>query len=95
MLFVTFISSHCLCSIDPLSSTGGLYSGEVLIWDTSRIEDPLIWRTGMTDDTHTDPVYQVTGGSPHFSGMFIGLEGRRNHNHGITSLYFLGIFTPD
>ncbi|KAG8141799.1 putative WD repeat-containing protein [Naja naja] len=35
-------------------------NGEVLIWDTSRQEDPLIWRTGMTDDTHTDPVYQVS-----------------------------------
>lgn len=41
------------------SFTGGLFSGEVVVWDTSRIEDPLIWRTGMTDDTHTDPVYQV------------------------------------
>lgn len=30
------------------------------MWDTSRTEDPVIWRTGMTDDTHTDPVYQVT-----------------------------------
>lgn len=25
----------------------------------SRPEDPLLWRTGLTDDTHTDPVYQV------------------------------------
>lgn len=39
--------------------TGGLYSGEVLVWDMSRPEDPLLWRTGLTDDTHTDPVYQV------------------------------------
>lgn len=38
---------------------GGLYSGEVLVWDMSRPEDPLLWRTGLTDDTHTDPVYQV------------------------------------
>nr|XP_042130926.1 cytoplasmic dynein 2 intermediate chain 2 isoform X3 [Peromyscus maniculatus bairdii] len=42
-----------------LTLTGGLYSGEVLVWDTSRPEDPLLWRTGLTDDTHTDPVYQV------------------------------------
>uniref|UniRef100_A0A8C8RTM8 WD repeat domain 34 n=1 Tax=Pelusios castaneus TaxID=367368 RepID=A0A8C8RTM8_9SAUR len=43
----------------PSFIAGGLYSGEVVVWDTSRIEDPLLWRTGMTDDTHTDPVYQV------------------------------------
>ncbi|XP_010226391.1 PREDICTED: WD repeat-containing protein 34 [Tinamus guttatus] len=43
----------------PSLVAGGLFSGEVVVWDTSRTEDPLIWRTGMTDDTHTDPVYQV------------------------------------
>lgn len=42
-----------------LGPTGGLYSGEVLVWDMSHPEDPLLWRTGLTDDTHTDPVYQV------------------------------------
>ncbi|KAM8803420.1 cytoplasmic dynein 2 intermediate chain 2 isoform 2-T2 [Rhynchonycteris naso] len=43
----------------PSHIAGGLYSGEVLVWDLSRPEDPLLWRTGLTDDTHTDPVYQV------------------------------------
>ncbi|NWW93656.1 WDR34 protein, partial [Rhynochetos jubatus] len=43
----------------PSLMAGGLFSGEVMVWDTSRAEDPVIWRTGMTDDTHTDPVYQV------------------------------------
>ncbi|XP_045702501.1 cytoplasmic dynein 2 intermediate chain 2 isoform X2 [Phyllostomus hastatus] len=43
----------------PSHIAGGLYSGEVLVWDTGRPEDPLLWRTGLTDDTHTDPVYQV------------------------------------
>ncbi|KAM5259204.1 cytoplasmic dynein 2 intermediate chain 2 isoform 1-T1 [Hipposideros larvatus] len=43
----------------PSHIAGGLYSGEVLVWDVSRAEDPLLWRTGLTDDTHTDPVYQV------------------------------------
>ncbi|XP_070614987.1 cytoplasmic dynein 2 intermediate chain 2 isoform X4 [Erythrolamprus reginae] len=46
----------------PSLIAGGLFSGEVLIWDTGRQEDPLIWRTGMTDDTHTDPVYQHSRG---------------------------------
>lgn len=44
----------------PVGPAGGLYSGEVLVWDVSRAEDPLLWRTGLTDDTHTDPVYQVS-----------------------------------
>ncbi|XP_020649114.3 cytoplasmic dynein 2 intermediate chain 2 [Pogona vitticeps] len=45
--------------VHPSLIAGGLFNGEVLVWDTSRLEDPLVWRTGMTDDTHTDPVYQV------------------------------------
>ncbi|KAI5937906.1 Cytoplasmic dynein 2 intermediate chain 2 [Manis javanica] len=43
----------------PSRIAGGLYSGEVLVWDLSHPEDPLLWRTGLTDDTHTDPVNQV------------------------------------
>ncbi|NWX19763.1 WDR34 protein, partial [Aegotheles bennettii] len=43
----------------PSLIAGGLFSGELVVWDTSRTEDPVMWRTGMTDDTHTDPVYQV------------------------------------
>ncbi|NXE77567.1 WDR34 protein, partial [Cochlearius cochlearius] len=43
----------------PSLIAGGLFSGELVVWDTSRTDDPVIWRTGMTDDTHTDPVYQV------------------------------------
>ncbi|NXP03031.1 WDR34 protein, partial [Thinocorus orbignyianus] len=43
----------------PALIAGGLFSGELVVWDTSRTEDPVVWRTGMTGDTHTDPVYQV------------------------------------
>ncbi|XP_004640635.1 WD repeat-containing protein 34 [Octodon degus] len=43
----------------PSQVAGGLYSGEVLLWDLSRLEDPLLWRTGLTDDSHMDPVCQV------------------------------------
>lgn len=49
-------ASSCPGALGP---AGGLYSGEVLVWDVSHPEDPLLWRTGLTDDTHTDPVYQV------------------------------------
>ncbi|MEE6525632.1 hypothetical protein FKM82_025762 [Ascaphus truei] len=43
----------------PSLIAGGLFNGEVLAWDTSRTDDPLIGRTGLTPDTHTDAVYQV------------------------------------
>ncbi|XP_036039217.1 WD repeat-containing protein 34 isoform X2 [Onychomys torridus] len=60
---VVEVSSAAMClafhPTQPSHIAGGLYSGEVLVWDMSRPEDPLLWRTGLTDDTHTDPVYQV------------------------------------
>lgn len=40
-------------------SLGGLYSGEVLVWDTSRSQDLILAQTGMSADTHREPVYQV------------------------------------
>ncbi|KAM8934548.1 cytoplasmic dynein 2 intermediate chain 2 [Pelodytes ibericus] len=43
----------------PSLITGGLFNGEVMVWDTSKTDDPLIGRTGLTPDTHTDAVYQV------------------------------------
>ncbi|XP_053330248.1 cytoplasmic dynein 2 intermediate chain 2 isoform X2 [Spea bombifrons] len=43
----------------PSLIAGGLFTGEVLVWDTSRTDDPLVGRTGLTQDTHTDAVYQV------------------------------------
>ncbi|XP_069465279.1 cytoplasmic dynein 2 intermediate chain 2 isoform X2 [Ambystoma mexicanum] len=44
--------------LQPSLIAGGLYSGEVLVWDTSRMDDALICRTGLMGDSHTDPVYQ-------------------------------------
>ncbi|KAI1882450.1 hypothetical protein AGOR_G00250880 [Albula goreensis] len=43
----------------PSLIAGGLYSGEVVVWDSSRSQDPLLAQTGMSEDTHRDPVYQV------------------------------------
>ncbi|XP_040294075.1 cytoplasmic dynein 2 intermediate chain 2 isoform X1 [Bufo bufo] len=43
----------------PSLIAGGLFNGEVLVWDTSRTDDPLIGRTGLSIDSHMDPVYQV------------------------------------
>ncbi|XP_012876725.1 PREDICTED: WD repeat-containing protein 34 [Dipodomys ordii] len=62
-LAVVEVPSSVMClafhPTQPAHIAGGLYNGEVLVWDVSRPEDPLLWRTGLTDDTHTDPVYQV------------------------------------
>ncbi|XP_062411184.1 WD repeat-containing protein 34 [Sardina pilchardus] len=43
----------------PSLIAGGLYSGEVVVWDTSRTQDPILAQTGMSADTHREPVYQV------------------------------------
>ena len=65
----------------PLGPAGGLYNGEVLVWDMSHPEDPLLWRTGLTDDTHTDPVYQVraaaclAGGEARPPGLRLDVAG--------------------
>ncbi|XP_063792522.1 cytoplasmic dynein 2 intermediate chain 2 isoform X1 [Pseudophryne corroboree] len=44
----------------PSLIAGGLFNGEVLVWDTSRTDDPLIGRTGLSIDSHMDAVYQVS-----------------------------------
>ena len=46
----------CVCVV----SAGGLYSGEVVVWDTSRSQDPVLVQTGMSADSHREPVYQVS-----------------------------------
>ncbi|XP_039620265.1 WD repeat-containing protein 34 isoform X1 [Polypterus senegalus] len=57
------VPSSVLClafhPTQPSLIAGGLYSGEVLVWDTSRSPDPVLARTGMLDLSHREPVYQV------------------------------------
>ncbi|XP_072518033.1 cytoplasmic dynein 2 intermediate chain 2 [Salminus brasiliensis] len=43
----------------PSLIAGGLYSGEVIVWDTTRTQDPVLAQTGMSQDTHREPVYEV------------------------------------
>ncbi|KAG7321153.1 hypothetical protein KOW79_015568 [Hemibagrus wyckioides] len=43
----------------PSLIAGGLYSGEVMVWDTSRTQDPVLAQTGMCSNTHKEPVYEV------------------------------------
>ncbi|KAM5145939.1 cytoplasmic dynein 2 intermediate chain 2 isoform 3-T3 [Mantella aurantiaca] len=56
------VSSSLMCLAfhpsRPSIIAGGLYNGEVLVWDTSRADDPLLGRTGLSIDSHTDAVYQ-------------------------------------
>ncbi|XP_042769999.1 cytoplasmic dynein 2 intermediate chain 2 isoform X2 [Panthera leo] len=59
----------------PSHVAGGLYSGEVLVWDVSHPEDPLLWRTGLTDDTHTDPVYQPPRGETEVGATAVAFSG--------------------
>ncbi|XP_055035133.2 cytoplasmic dynein 2 intermediate chain 2 [Misgurnus anguillicaudatus] len=51
----------CLCfhPLQPSVIAGGLYNGEVMVWDTSRTQDLILSQTGMSADTHREPVYQV------------------------------------
>ncbi|XP_028274373.1 cytoplasmic dynein 2 intermediate chain 2 [Parambassis ranga] len=53
---VTALSCH---PDQPALIAGGLYNGEVVVWDTSRTQDPILAQTGMSADSHREPVYQV------------------------------------
>ncbi|XP_072344935.1 cytoplasmic dynein 2 intermediate chain 2 [Scyliorhinus torazame] len=57
------VSSAVMClafhPVEPSLIAGGLYNGEVLVWNSSKSDDPLIARSGISDDTHREPVYQV------------------------------------
>uniref|UniRef100_A0A668AXT0 Dynein 2 intermediate chain 2 n=1 Tax=Myripristis murdjan TaxID=586833 RepID=A0A668AXT0_9TELE len=53
---VTALSFH---PNQPSLIAGGLYTGEVVVWDTSHTQDPVMAQTGMSADSHREPVYQV------------------------------------
>ncbi|KAM7393388.1 hypothetical protein PAMA_008174 [Pampus argenteus] len=55
----TSVSALCCHPRQPALIAGGLYSGEVMLWDTSRTQDPVLAQTGMSADSHREPVYQV------------------------------------
>ncbi|CAL8276618.1 unnamed protein product [Merluccius merluccius] len=43
----------------PSLIAGGLYSGEVVVWDTSKSQDSVVAQTGMSAESHREAVYQV------------------------------------
>ncbi|XP_035995843.1 WD repeat-containing protein 34 isoform X1 [Fundulus heteroclitus] len=53
------VTSVCCHPERPALIAGGLYNGEVVVWDTSRTQDPVLAQTGMSADSHREPVYQV------------------------------------
>ncbi|TMS08357.1 WD repeat-containing protein 34 [Larimichthys crocea] len=54
----TAVTVLCCHPNRPALIAGGLYSGEVVVWDTSRTQDPVLVQSGMSADSHREPVYQ-------------------------------------
>lgn len=56
----TAVTALCCHPNQPALIAGGLYSGEVVVWDTSRSQDSVLAQTGMSADSHREPVYEVS-----------------------------------
>uniref|UniRef100_A0A673ARK2 Uncharacterized protein n=1 Tax=Sphaeramia orbicularis TaxID=375764 RepID=A0A673ARK2_9TELE len=56
----TAVTALCCHPNQPALIAGGLYSGEVVVWDTSRTQDTVLAQTGMSADSHREPVYKVS-----------------------------------
>ncbi|XP_049460026.1 WD repeat-containing protein 34 isoform X3 [Epinephelus fuscoguttatus] len=59
----TAVTALCCHPDQPAFIAGGLYSGEVVVWDISRTQDLVLVQTGMSADSHREPVYQARGSS--------------------------------
>ncbi|XP_075885564.1 cytoplasmic dynein 2 intermediate chain 2 isoform X2 [Nelusetta ayraudi] len=55
----TAVTALCCHPSQPALIAGGLYTGEVVVWDTSGTRDPVLVQTGMSVDGHREPVYHV------------------------------------
>uniref|UniRef100_A0A3Q3VSG8 Uncharacterized protein n=1 Tax=Mola mola TaxID=94237 RepID=A0A3Q3VSG8_MOLML len=55
----TAVTALCCHPNQPALFAGGLYSGEVVVWDTSCAEAPMLVQSGMSADGHREPVYEV------------------------------------
>ncbi|XP_057689191.1 WD repeat-containing protein 34 isoform X1 [Corythoichthys intestinalis] len=56
----TAVTSLCCHPKHPALMAGGLFTGEVVIWDTRQSTDPVLAQTGMSADSHRELVCQVT-----------------------------------
>ncbi|XP_040013072.1 WD repeat-containing protein 34 [Xiphias gladius] len=71
----TAVTALCCHPNRPALIAGGLYSGEVVVWDTSQTQDPVLALTGMSADSHREPVYQVSWVPLQKKGEFGVLSG--------------------
>ncbi|KAM9734485.1 cytoplasmic dynein 2 intermediate chain 2 isoform 1-T1 [Menidia menidia] len=55
----TAVTALCCHPNQPALFAGGLYSGEVVIWDISQTPDPELAHTVMSSDSHREPVNEV------------------------------------
>ncbi|KAM4527898.1 cytoplasmic dynein 2 intermediate chain 2 [Odontesthes bonariensis] len=55
----TAVTALCCHPNQPALIAGGLYSGDVVVWDISRTQDPVLAQTVMSSDSHREPVNQV------------------------------------
>uniref|UniRef100_A0A3B3ZH85 Uncharacterized protein n=1 Tax=Periophthalmus magnuspinnatus TaxID=409849 RepID=A0A3B3ZH85_9GOBI len=56
----TAVTALCCHPDQPALIAGGLYSGEVVVWDTSRTQDTVLAQTGISADSHREPIYKVS-----------------------------------
>ncbi|XP_074546499.1 cytoplasmic dynein 2 intermediate chain 2 [Halichoeres trimaculatus] len=56
----TAVTALCCHPEQPALIAGGLYTGEVVVWDTSQTQDPVLVQSGLSVDSHREPVYHVS-----------------------------------
>lgn len=56
----TAVTAICCHPNHPALIAGGLYSGEVVVWDTSQTQDTVLAQTSLSADSHREPVYKVS-----------------------------------
>ncbi|XP_020781794.1 cytoplasmic dynein 2 intermediate chain 2 [Boleophthalmus pectinirostris] len=66
----TAVTALCCHPDQPALIAGGLYSGEVVVWDTSRTQDTVLAQTSILADSHREPVYKVSWMTLQKKGVF-------------------------
>ncbi|KAK2156882.1 hypothetical protein NP493_1930g00018 [Ridgeia piscesae] len=78
------LSSCLLCVAchpkQPSLIAGATFNGEVMVWDTSREDETLVATSGISDDTHREPVYKLqwvaATDSKKYNLVSVGGDGR-------------------
>lgn len=56
----TAVTALCCHPNQPALIAGGLYNGEVVVWDTCQTQDTVLARTSLSADSHREPVYKIS-----------------------------------